>query len=31
MPEGQEHHQRITLTIAVGFGRLDQSLDLVDG
>ena len=31
MPEGKEHHERVALTIAVGLGRLDQPLDLVDG
>jgi hypothetical protein len=31
MPEGEKHHQSVTVTMAVSFGRLDQSLDLVDG
>jgi hypothetical protein len=31
MPEGQEHHESIAMTIAVSFGRLDQPLDLIDG
>jgi hypothetical protein len=29
MPVGQEHHQRVAVTVAVGLGGLDQPLDLV--
>jgi hypothetical protein len=29
--EGQEHHQSVSVTMAVGPGRFDQLLDLVDG
>jgi hypothetical protein len=31
MPEGQEDHERITVTITIVLSRLDQPLDLVDG
>jgi hypothetical protein len=29
MPVGQEHHQRVTVTMPVGLSHLDQPLDLV--
>jgi hypothetical protein len=29
MPIGQKHHQRVTVTVLVGLGRLNQLLDLV--
>jgi hypothetical protein len=31
MPEGQEHHQSITVTITIDLGRLDQPLDFING
>jgi hypothetical protein len=31
MPEGQKDHEGVAVAIAIGLGRLDQSLDLVDG
>jgi hypothetical protein len=31
VPEGQEHHQSVTVTMTVGRGRFDQLLNLVDG
>src|ERR1700751_2520182 len=30
MPEGQEHHESIAMTMAVSFGCFDQLLDLID-
>jgi hypothetical protein len=31
MPEGQEHHESIAVTIPIAVGRLDQPLDLING
>jgi hypothetical protein len=30
MPVGQQHHQSVTVAVAVGLGRLDQLLDFVN-
>jgi hypothetical protein len=31
MPVGQKHHQRVTVTVAIGFGYFDQLFDLLRG
>jgi hypothetical protein len=29
MPVGQEHHQRVAVAMTIGFGYLDQPLNLI--
>jgi hypothetical protein len=31
MHVGQEHHGRVTVAMAVGFGRFDQLFDFISG